>query len=129
MSNESGHLYVYLYDGHGNSKKVFVHHAVLNTFVGQRKEGMECRHLNGNPQDNSLNNLRWGTRKQNSNDRWRHGTMPIPHKSEFTKLNPKDIPKIRKMKGQKSSRKVAELFKTSHTTIQKIWRNERWKGY
>ena len=129
MENESGHLYVYLYDGRGNNKKVFVHRALLRGFVGDPQENQECRHLDGNPKNNKLSNLSWGTRQQNIDDKRRHGRMPIPHESEFTKLSPTDIPTIRKLKGCKTSREVGKLFRTSHTTIQKIWRGERWKGY
>jgi hypothetical protein len=42
---------------------ILVHTLVLIAFVGPRPSGMECRHLNDNPQDNGLDNLRWGTRK------------------------------------------------------------------
>ena len=129
MSSKSGHLYVYLYDGHGKSKKVYVHHAVLTSFGYFPRANHECRHLNGNPKDNRLSNLCWGTHKENSEDRRRHGNMPIPHESEFTKLSPDDIPKIRSLKGSMSSREVARMFNTSRTTIQKIWNGKRWKGY
>jgi hypothetical protein len=34
---------------------------------------MECRHLDGNPANNRLENLAWGTDKENGQDRIRHG--------------------------------------------------------
>lgn len=34
---------------------------------------MVCRHLNGNPEDARLNNLAWGTPKENGEDAVRHG--------------------------------------------------------
>jgi len=128
IKSKSGHLYVFLYK---NSKmfKVWVHRAVLITFNRFPKSNEECRHLDGNPENNYLTNITWGTRMENVLDRWEHGTMPLPHESKFTKLTPEDIPLIQNMKNKKSSRAVAKIFKTSHTTIQKIWRNERWKGY
>lgn len=33
-----------------------------------------CRHLNGNPYDNRLENLAWGTPSENMLDKVRHGT-------------------------------------------------------
>jgi len=126
----SGHHHVFLYDGHGHSVKMRVHRAVLLAFIGPPEPGEEARHLDGNPSNNCLANLEWGTHQQNADDRWQHGTMPIPHESVFTKLAPGDIPEIRELKHQGlSSRKVGKMFGTSHTTIQKIWRGERWKGY
>jgi len=130
ISSKSGHHHVFLYDGHGHSVKMRVHRAVLLAFVGPPGSDEEARHLDGNPSNNCLTNLEWGTHQQNADDRWRHGTMPIPHESIFTRLAPDDIPRIREL-GRRgmSSRKVGRMFGTSHTTIQKIWRGERWKGY
>jgi hypothetical protein len=53
----------------------YVHSLELTAFIGPRPPGMECRHLNGDPQDNRLINLTWGTRQENANDKMRHGTQ------------------------------------------------------
>lgn len=50
-----------------------VHCLVLEAFVGTCPEGMEGCHNNGNPADNRLVNLRWGTRASNARDVVRHG--------------------------------------------------------
>ncbi len=59
-----------------NSKRYqcCIHHIVLETYVGPCPEGMECRHLNGDPTDNRLGNLCWGTRAENHYDAVKHGT-------------------------------------------------------
>lgn len=49
-----------------------VHRLVLETFVGPRPEGRQCRHLNGNPLDNRLENLAWGTSLEDTADRRAH---------------------------------------------------------
>lgn len=56
-------------------KNYLVHIAVLETFIGERPEGMQGCHNNGNNRDCSLGNLRWDTPQNNSLDRWAHGTM------------------------------------------------------
>lgn len=71
-----GHLSVAL--GRGNSH--CVHKLVLLAFVGPRPEGLECRHLNGVPADNRLENLRWGTRRENILDAVSHGTWMTPER-------------------------------------------------
>lgn len=68
----SGHMEVKLKD-HVMRKW---HHMVLFAFVGPRPDGMECRHLNGIPDDNRLENICWGTRKENAGDTVRHGRVP-----------------------------------------------------
>ena len=52
----------------------YVHHLVLEAFVGPRPEGTECCHGNGIRSDNRLCNLRWDTHKENYADAVRHGT-------------------------------------------------------
>lgn len=61
---------------HEPRRKVFVHALVLSAFVGPRPSGAVTRHLNGNPTDNRLTNLCWGTQSENLRDRIRHGTDP-----------------------------------------------------
>ena len=126
----SGHLYVLCNRGRGHQRKLFVHRAVLLAYVGPSPPGCETRHLDGNPTNNVLSNLRWGTRMENVQDRRQHGRMPIPHESSFTKLTPADIPEIFRLhKAGLSSRAIGGRFGTSHTTILKILRGNRWKGY
>ena len=58
----SGHLSVVLGRSRGSKG---VHRLVLLAFAGPCPDGMEALHLNGNPRDNRLRNLRWGTRGEN----------------------------------------------------------------
>ena len=51
-----------------------VHRLVLSAFVGPLPEGKEVCHNNGNPGDNRLENLRYGTKSENNLDRVKHGT-------------------------------------------------------
>lgn len=51
-----------------------VHQLVLCAFRGPPKAGEECRHLDGNPTNNRIENLVWGDPKENYQDRIRHGT-------------------------------------------------------
>lgn len=65
--HRSGHLSVHL-----RGKTYYVHDLVLTTFCGPRPVGrgrIECRHLDGNPANNDLGNLTWGTVKENRRDR------------------------------------------------------------
>jgi hypothetical protein len=69
----------YLYDSfslclNGVNVRRKAHHLVLLAFVGPRPEGMETRHLDGNPRNNSLSNLAYGTHTENMQDKIRHGT-------------------------------------------------------
>lgn len=58
----------------GLFRHALIHQLVLEAFVGLAPEGMECRHLDGDPDNNFLSNLAWGTRTENAQDSIRHGT-------------------------------------------------------
>lgn len=81
--NSSGYPHVTLCNETGKYD-YHVHRLVLETFIGQPLPKQECRHLNGNPQDNRLENLRWGTHRENVNDAVKHGT----HVKKYGEQNP-----------------------------------------
>ena len=96
MTDKSGYLYVVLYKkGHRYFRKIY--HLVLETYVGECPKGMETRHLDGDPSNNNLCNLRWGTKKENMCDRKKHGTECMPdnsgEKNGQAKLSEKDLEK------------------------------------
>jgi HNH endonuclease/NUMOD4 motif-containing protein len=68
---KSGHRFVNL---PGRNHRV--HRLVLAAFVGPCPRGLEGCHENGDPSDNRLSNLRWGTHTSNNRDKQRHGTDP-----------------------------------------------------
>lgn len=59
-------------DGVRASKSV--HRLVAAAFLGPAPEGSQVRHLNGDPTDNRLSNLRYGTALENAADKTAHGT-------------------------------------------------------
>jgi hypothetical protein len=71
----------------GKERRLFVHTLVLLTFVGPRPGGHECCHGNGDPSDNRLSNLRWGTRGENMEDCRRHGKLAIGERNGAAKLS------------------------------------------
>ncbi len=67
--NKSGHHDVHL----GDRARGLLHRFVLEAFVGRCPDGMEACHINDNPSDNRLVNLRWDTRDANMRDRLING--------------------------------------------------------
>jgi len=60
-------------------------------FVGPCPEGMECRHLDGNPGNNNLENLAWGTREENMKDRVDHGVSNRGTRNGMVLLKSEDV--------------------------------------
>ena len=86
-----------------------IHTLVLNTFIGTCPHNMECRNLDGNPKNNHLDNLKWGTRSDNQKDSVKHGTNFRPNnigsKNGHAKLTELQVRKI----------KILLMDKKSHT--------------
>jgi hypothetical protein len=81
-SLDSGHLVVVI-----RRRSRQVHRLVLEAFVGPCPPGLECRHLNGRPDDNRLENLAWGTRLENVADSLEHGAQARGIRMGGAKLN------------------------------------------
>lgn len=58
----------------GQAKTRPIHQLVCEAWYGPRPEGAVVRHLDGNRQNNTPGNLKWGTPAENSEDMLLHGT-------------------------------------------------------
>lgn len=56
-------------------KIVFVHRLIMLAFVGHAPPGMVVAHLNNDPSDNRLVNLKYCTQKENISHKIKHGTF------------------------------------------------------
>lgn len=65
--NTDGHYHVGI-----NGKTRLIHRLILETFIGECPNDMECRHLDGNSKNNNLNNITWGTHSDNVRDAVKH---------------------------------------------------------
>ena len=117
----------------GVQVKVYVHRLVLEAFVGPCPEGMECRHLDGNPGNCRLENLTWGTRRQQYQDRVRHGTVKNPpiiygekhHASKMSIVKAEEA-RLLYATGGWTQRKLAAKYGISQPVMGAILRWERY---
>ena len=113
----------------GITKRFFVHTLVATVFIGPRPIGCEVRHLDGNPSNNALQNLAWGTKSENASDKIRHGTAPIGEKNPGAKLKLNEVAEIRALHELGySHRKIAAMFKVAKSTVGRITRGSHWRN-
>ena len=104
-----------------------VHTLVLEAFVGPCPPGMECRHLDGNPANNRLVNLRYGTHAENMADKILHGTTSRGEQNGRAKLRSSDIERIRTLASVGITQKrIAEMFGISQVTTGQIVNRRLW---
>ena len=116
---KSGHISVVL--GHGTQGKP-VHQLVMLAFVGPPPRRCEVLHADGNPKNNALSNLRYGSRTDNILDVYRQG-------GKWRKLSVADVEEIKfgLWCGYRLS-ELAVLYGVSVSTISciKTGRTFRW---
>lgn len=74
----------------GKQTTALVHRLVLLSFVGPCPDGMEGLHKLGDPGDNRLSNLAWGTHSENQFDQVSHGTHTKASKTACPAGHPYD---------------------------------------
>jgi hypothetical protein len=98
-----------------------VHRFVAKAFIPNPKKLPEVNHIDGNKKNNSVLNLQWCTGKEN-----------LIHAIE-NKLNPiqvldkHQVLEIRELAGKMSQKLLAEKFKVTQVTINRIINRKRWK--
>lgn len=106
-----------------------VHRIVLTAFVGHppRDKPQAC-HINGNRQDNRLENLRWGNAWENAQDKHRHGTTVWGQKINTNKLTPDDVRIIRaRLAAGEFQRAIAADFGVNQYAIWAINARKSWR--
>lgn len=101
---------------------------VCEAFHGTCPDGKECAHWNGNSTDNRPENLRWATKKENNQDKFRHGTAMFGEKTTMAKLTNVDVAAIRKrLSAGEMCRDIARDFPVEKSAISKIKRGVIWR--
>jgi hypothetical protein len=122
-----GHLQVSLYGG-GLINTGKVHQLILEAFVGPCPPGMECRHKDGNPTNNRLENLAWGTRTENIADRVAHGTSNRGERSGKAKLTESQVIEIRRLRSMGMvCREIGLMYGVHPSTISGIVLRYKWR--
>jgi DNA-binding transcriptional regulator YiaG len=101
----------------GEINSIKVHVLVAEAFLGQRPDGCDVCHKNGNKKDNIIDNLEYGTRSKNNLDNYRiNGCV-----TKNQKLTVDEVKEIKKQLQQGvSQRKLALKYGVCKSTIAAI---------
>ncbi len=96
-----------------------LHRLLLTVFVSPPPTPQhEARHLNGDKADNRIENLAWGTKKDNAADRDRHGRTARGTRIPHARLTDSEVLSIRAAGG--SQREIGRRFGVSKTQVARI---------
>jgi len=113
-------------DGVGSTVKV--HRLVLSAFVGPRPSGCVTRHLNGDKTDNRIENLRWGTQKENVEDTRRHGTLRFGERHMRAKMTEEDVLTAKALNaGGMSMMALSRKYGVHYATMECAIKGRTWK--
>lgn len=126
--NKDGYLTVGVTGSDGVRRLVMVSRLVAFAFHGIPDfSGAQARHINGDRTDNHPNNLRWGTRLENSADKIRHGTTARGSRAPSAKLRPWQVQVIRSMIGAGlKTGQIAALFSIKAYNVRHIRAGRSW---
>ncbi len=107
-----------------------VHRLMLEAFIGPCPEGLQGLHRDDDPLNNSLDNLYWGTPKQNAKDRKQNGKQADKRgsKHHMAKLTEKDVRTIRRRLARgETQAAIAQDYGVKREAISSIHRRRTWQ--
>jgi hypothetical protein len=107
---------------------IYIHILVLTVFKGPPQPGQEVRHKNGNRHDSRLDNLAWGTRAENMEDKKLHGTHPTGSKNPRARITEDQVVQIRQRHaaGERQC-DLADEYGIPRVTVNHICTGYTWK--
>ncbi len=129
-ATRNGYLQVLL-SRDGVITKKYVHHLILEVFVGPCPPGKQRNHINGDKADNSIGNLEYCTGSENHFHSYRVlGKQAAKgSKQGGAKLNEEQVQAIRRLHAAKQAtgQELAKMFNISESSISAIVLRQRWK--
>lgn len=108
----------------GSKKSATAHSLVCLAFYGPRPEKHEVMHLDGDPTNNAVSNLSYGTASQNQRMRADHGTAYRGADHHKCRLTENEVYEIRA--ATSGIRRLGAKYGVSRSTIEAIRARRNW---
>lgn len=111
----------------GRRERRFIHVLVLYAFAGDPAPGQISRHLDGNPENNTLDNLAWGSHQDNHDDAVRHGTFERGEMKSQAIMTTNSVLELRRLANEGVPLKdLAVRYGIAYRTAHKIATRKSW---
>lgn len=103
-----------------------IHRLLAQAFIPG--SGQVVRHLDGDPKNNAISNLAWGSFSENENDKLLHGRRPLGESHPNSKINDDVVRKIRALKASgKSQLAIATMLGINRGVVGAVVRGQGWR--
>lgn len=126
--NNNGYSQLNLYYC-GLAKKFYVHRLVAKAFIPNPENKPQVNHIDGNKQNNNINNLEWVTNIENEKHAIKLGLKyqkGESHPSNKLTENEARVIKFLYSTGKYTTLEIAEIYNISHPTVSMIGRGKTW---
>jgi hypothetical protein len=123
--DKDGYFRVVIRDNNNKKRYLRVCRLVAEVWHGVPPKGFVVRHLDGNNQNDNIENLKWGTPKENSQDAIKHGTVRKGSSINTSKLNEYQV--IEALQSNESHSFLARKFNVTPGAIWHIRQRRTWK--
>lgn len=129
FTDRDGYKRVMIYRNRGDGQAFIVSRLMLFVFrPNDNYKKLLVRHMDGNPANNTLENLEWGTYIDNESDKKRHGRNIVGEKHHNSKLDDTKVLFIKKALKIGIRRDIlGKMFSVNTMAIGSIAREETWK--
>ena len=111
----------------GHQQKHSVHRLVAAAFIGPCPDGMEMNHCDCDKTNNTICNIEYVTKSENTLHAYRNGLMSQRgEKNAFSKLTREDVFAIRDLIGSKTNLEIAKKFGVTNCNISAIAHGKSW---
>ena len=117
----------------GKLKTYSVHKIVMESFRGERKAGYTINHIDGNKENNRLENLEYVSHLENMRHAFKMGLVPkdnfLGTRNPKCKLSEKDVIRIRRLysTGRYKQSDLSKIFSVDQTQISCIVLRKSWR--
>ena len=110
----------------GKTKNAIVHQLVARAFIGERPEGYDINHKDGDKQNNSPSNLEYVTHQENMQHAWDTGLKQPSY--ILRKLTSEQVVEIRRLqKTGMTGVELGKIFGVCGSVISRIVLRKTWK--
>lgn len=135
--SRDGYCKIKLFRPNGTSKCCMVHRLVMTAFEGPPKGDIQVNHLDGDKDNNNLNNLQYCTPAENARHAHATGLMDnmrkasserqkkrVGEKNSYAALTDEQATQILRLKGKVYLKTAAAQFGTTISVVHKLWQGK-----